>query len=66
MLYYCYQHHRDEFDWFLKTDDDTFMVIENLRELLRSFDTKEPLHFGHHFKALGGYFSGGAGYVLSR
>ena len=63
---YCYQHHRDEFDWFLKADDDTFMVIENLKEMLRPFDTNEPIHFGHHFKYLGGYFAGGAGYVLSR
>ena len=63
---YCYQHHRDEFDWFLKADDDTFMVIENLKELLRPYDTNQPIHFGHHFKYLGGYFAGGAGYVLSR
>ena len=63
---YCYQHHREDFDWFLKADDDTFMVIENLKEMLRPFDTNEPIHFGHHFKYLGGYFAGGAGYVLSR
>ena len=63
---YCYEHHREEFDWFLKADDDTFMVIENLKELLRPIDTNEPIHFGHHFKYLGGYFAGGAGYVLSR
>ena len=63
---YCYQHHREEFDWFIKADDDTFMVIENLKEFLRPFDTNEPIHFGHHFKYLGGYFAGGAGYVLSR
>jgi len=25
-----------------------------------------PIHFGHHFKYLGGYFAGGAGYVLGR
>ena len=63
---YCYQHHREEFDWFLKTDDDTFMVVENLKKLLSPFDSNESVHFGHHFKYLGGYFSGGAGYVLSR
>merc|ERR1719510_133593 len=58
---YCYQHHRDEFHWFVKADDDTFMVIENLREFLKPFDTNEPIHFGHHFKYLGGYFAGGPG-----
>ena len=50
---YCYQHHREEYDWFLKADDDTFMVIENLKEFLRNFDTNKPIHFGHHFKYLG-------------
>ena len=50
---YCYQHHREEFHWFVKADDDTFMVIENLREFLKPFDTNKPIHFGHHFKVLG-------------
>ena len=63
---YCYQHHRNEFDWFLKADDDTFMVIENLKDFLKPFNTNEAIHFGHHFKYRGGYFAGGAGYVLSR
>jgi len=63
---YCYQHHREEFHWFVKADDDTFMVIENLREFLKPFNTNDPIHFGHNFKVFGGYFSGGAGYVLSR
>ena len=55
-----------EFDWFLKADDDTFVIIKNLKALLVDYDTNSPIHFGHHFKALGGFFSGGAGYVLGR
>ena len=45
-----------EFDWFLKADDDTFVIIENLKALLVDYDTNSPIHFGHHFKALGGFF----------
>ena len=63
---YVYDHHFSEFDWFLKADDDTFMIIENLKALLVDYDTNSPIHFGHHFKYLGGYFAGGAGYVLGR
>ena len=63
---YCYDHHFQEYDWFVKADDDTFMIIENLRDFLRSYETNEPVHFGHNFNMLGGYFSGGAGYVLSK
>ena len=31
---HVYENHFDDFDWFLKADDDTFMVIENLKEML--------------------------------
>ena len=63
---YCYHHYYQEFDWFVKADDDTFMIIENLRHFLQDYNTSNAVHFGHHFQMFGGYFSGGAGYVLSR
>ncbi|KAM9838420.1 glycoprotein-N-acetylgalactosamine 3-beta-galactosyltransferase 1 [Aulostomus maculatus] len=65
---YIYQHHLDDADWFLKADDDTFVVIENLRYLLSKFDTEKPLYLGRRFKPFiaQGYMSGGAGYVLSK
>ena len=63
---YCHRHHHHQFDWFVKADDDTFMVIENLRHFLQDYSPDDPVHFGHNFKMFDGYFSGGAGYVLSR
>ncbi|CAM4704553.1 unnamed protein product [Leuciscus chuanchicus] len=61
-------HHLQDADWFLKAEDDTFVVVENLRYLLSQHDTEEPVYFGHRFRTLvgQGYMSGGAGYVLSR
>ena len=65
---YLYQNHRHEADWFLKADDDTFVILENMRYLLASHSPNEPVYFGHHFKVIvdQGYFSGGGGYVLSK
>ncbi|GAV08327.1 hypothetical protein RvY_18039 [Ramazzottius varieornatus] len=58
----------DEYDWFLKADDDTYVIMENLKLLVANYAPKQPLYFGHHFKTIApeGYMSGGAGYLLSQ
>lgn len=65
---YVYDHFFDEADWFMKADDDTYFIMENLRYFLSSRDKMEPVYFGHHFKTIvrQGYYSGGAGYILSK
>lgn len=67
-LRYLYKHHLDEADWFLKADDDTYIVMENLRFMLQSYNSSQPVYFGCKFKPYvkQGYMSGGAGYVLSK
>ncbi|XP_046445502.1 glycoprotein-N-acetylgalactosamine 3-beta-galactosyltransferase 1-like isoform X2 [Daphnia pulex] len=65
---YIYQHHFHEAEWFLKADDDSFVILENLRFYLSNFNTSDPFYFGHKFKAYikSGYMQGGSGYVLSK
>uniref|UniRef100_A0A8C0H7R4 N-acetylgalactosaminide beta-1,3-galactosyltransferase n=1 Tax=Chelonoidis abingdonii TaxID=106734 RepID=A0A8C0H7R4_CHEAB len=65
---YVHQHHLEQADWFLKADDDTFVVLDNLRWLLANHTPEEPVYFGKRFKpyAKQGFMSGGAGYVLSK
>ena len=61
---YVYDHHIDDADWFIKADDDTFVIIENLRHLVSKLNPEEHHYLGRHFKPF--FNSGGAGYVLSR
>ncbi|XP_070178466.1 glycoprotein-N-acetylgalactosamine 3-beta-galactosyltransferase 1-like [Littorina saxatilis] len=74
---YIYDNHMDDADWFMKVDDDTYVIMENLRYLLSGENSSEPLFLGHHFhlryRSRGAgtmkylhYQSGGAGYVISK
>ena len=63
-----YDEYLDQADWFIKADDDTFLIVENLRYFLSGYDPNEPIYFGRKFKPIvqQGFMSGGAGYVVSK
>lgn len=65
---YVADHHADKADWFLKADDDTYVIMENLRHFLSSYDAQEPICFGQIFRPYvkQGYPAGGSGVVLSK
>ncbi|KAF7637775.1 hypothetical protein Mgra_00002749 [Meloidogyne graminicola] len=59
------------YDWFLKADDDTFVILENLKKLLKNYSSQSLIYFGAIFHFMDSslnqtYPSGGAGYVLSK
>lgn len=66
---YVYEHYRDKADWFLKADDDTYVIVENLKYLLKDYITSEPIFFGQSLvepDIKQPFNSGGPGYVLSK
>jgi hypothetical protein len=48
-LKFVYTNHVNEFDWLLKTNDHSFIVLENLRHLLYQYETDWPLVIGQRF-----------------
>ena len=61
----------DQYDWFVIMDDDTYLYVKRLKELLTQYLSTDPIVIGRllshlHNTEWGDYFSGGAGTVLSK
>jgi len=49
-FHYVYENFFNDFDWFVKADDDTYLFVENLKLFLKEQNTSEPITFGYNFK----------------
>ncbi|XP_034100204.2 glycoprotein-N-acetylgalactosamine 3-beta-galactosyltransferase 1-like [Drosophila albomicans] len=67
-LQHVYQHYYDDYDWFLKVPDDTYVIMENLQHFLASHSPESPIYFGSNDweQSKQGFVSGAAGYVFSK
>lgn len=64
---YIAEHYADDYDWFIKADDDTYVLMDNLHRFLAAQDKTKLVHFGRRFKVGKSlYFSGGSGIVMSQ
>lgn len=68
---FIYQQFSDEFDWLVKTDGNSYVVVENLRYKLYAYNPSEAIGFGLMYNKTESnttlsYFSDKAGYVLSK
>jgi glycoprotein-N-acetylgalactosamine 3-beta-galactosyltransferase len=57
-----YKNYLNDYDFFLKADDDTFIFMDHLRMFLTQ-SSNPKTYYGYNLKT---WVSGGAGYVLTR
>ncbi|XP_034489446.1 glycoprotein-N-acetylgalactosamine 3-beta-galactosyltransferase 1 [Drosophila innubila] len=67
-LQHVYQHYYEDYDWFLKVPDNTYVIMENLQHFLQAYTPETPIYFGSNDweQMKRGYVSGAVGYVFSK
>jgi glycoprotein-N-acetylgalactosamine 3-beta-galactosyltransferase len=49
---FAYENYFNDFDWFVKADDDTYLFVDNLKTFLSEQNPSEPVTFGYNFKVI--------------
>ena len=62
---YVHKYHNGTFDWFMRIDDDGYVIMENLIMFLRRRDPNAPEMYGVDYRTYDGYIGTGAGLSMS-
>jgi hypothetical protein len=49
IIKYLYTNGKDNFDWYPKGDDDTYVFMDHLREFLSDKNRSKPVTYGYDF-----------------
>lgn len=52
MLKYMHDHFIDQYEWFMRADDDVYVRMDRLESLLRSVDSRKPWFIGQTGKSI--------------
>ena len=75
---YVYDNLMNDFDWFVRANDDTYIIVENLRLFLADKCPNEKMNYGKVLQYVqlkqiyvsgnnsAGFHQGGAGVIISR
>ena len=64
---YVYKNHRNDADFFMKADPDSYIAVENLKRYLANCDPDEPAIYGHNlYYGKGVHYVAGEAIVLGR
>lgn len=47
---HAYKHLLNSADWFFKADDDTYVIVENLKYMLSRYNTSQPIYLGRRVR----------------
>ncbi|XP_065192236.1 glycoprotein-N-acetylgalactosamine 3-beta-galactosyltransferase 1-like [Sycon ciliatum] len=64
---HVWERYSKDYDWFLKCDDDAYIIVENLKLMLYPHPQTKPIIMGRKLRdGYIRYMSGGPGYVMNR
>eukprot|EP00053_Salpingoeca_punica_P020479 m.211690 g.211690 ORF g.211690 m.211690 type:complete len:654 (+) comp18729_c0_seq1:109-2070(+) len=63
---YSYYNYFDQADWFIRADDDTYFMMDNLQKFLSDFKSSDKHFFGRRFTQMPPFYGGGSGTIMSK